>query len=304
MKGWALGRWWLGGLALLAFAAHAGDERSWEQVKRYFEKHRAFTAEVERIAAGLNAEWERQQALPDKTAAVDDADMAARWALREKEVARLEDLRQELIGILGDQAPAGFEPTSRLNFSDLLPAIRLPAFDGLLYQTAGKDATAVVVPRGLLEWDGKGPGRPRRWLDARVDDPIVHLGTSESAGLVAARLPVTVPAGANHARAWLLDTFDQGTDLGLTHVLVVRVDGDRGYYGSRLLQSTLPAPPACAKPYKRAVQRCEFHQCSEAAEARFLACTNKALKGRPELRQATQEAQAFLESLSPTAATR
>lgn len=297
-------RWWCAASALLAFASLAqaqADATQAERVQRYRDIQKTAGESLQRVELAMYKEYERMLAIPGQTAAAEDLLFHAMLRTHELDMRRVELLRAEMIGILGDKPPEGFEAESRLNAWSVLPQIGMPALDGLAYKDATKKGSVIVVPVTLFESWLQGPrwaGKPRPQAMAQaLDSPDLYLNTGEYTpwATAAARLPVRIPAGAEQAGALLMDSGQPIYYLPPSHIVVAVIDRDRVYIANQEIQTRLPGADKCAKRHWDFVHR----QLVKEADAGYRACYTQVTRNRPEFAQAAQEAQALIDRLRP-----
>jgi len=286
--------------AALMAAAQGGEPTQAERMQRYREMQQAAATSLKRIEQKVHDEHERMlKASGD--AADDDRIMSLMFQVHELDKRQIEGLRLEMVGILGDRAPAGFKPESRLNLESVLPYPDAPAMDGLIYEDAAKNGSVVVVPISLLDEWLRGPrwaGKARQQAIAELldaGDVYLHTGGHLPWGTVAARLPVRPPTGAEQAGALLMDDSQPIYYLPPSRIVVAVIDRDRFYVAKRKLQVELPGSGACAKRHHDLVRLERI----EAAKSGYRACYTQLVRNRPEFAQAVREAQALIDRLRP-----
>ena len=289
-------------LALVqAGAAQGAEPAQAERVQRYLERHEAAAASLQSLEQRVNDEHERMVKARGQTKADEDRLMGLMLQVHELDKRQIEQLRLEMVNILGDQAPSGFKPESQLNVWSVLPHPGRASLDGLTYEDAAGNGSVVVAPITLFDDWLQSPrlaSKPRPQAIAELlenRDLYMNTGQYWPWSTVASRLPVRTPAGAEQASALLMDDSSPLYYMPPSHIVVVVIDRDRLYIASRQIAAKLPGAEKCAKRHYELAHRDRFKE----AQAGYRDCYTQLVRGRPEFAQATREAQAFIDRLRP-----
>lgn len=306
MKGLRAAAWVSAWLAAIHLAAAQGTEPTQaERVQRYREMKRAATVSLVRIEQKVHEEHDRLLRASGEAEGLDQL-FSLLNQVRKLDQRQIERQRLEMVSILGEPGPPGFRSESQLNVSSLLPYPGMPTLDGLVYEDAAKNGSVTVVPLAMLDdWllSPRWANKPREQAIAElIDDRALSLdiGPYSRWGTVSARLAVRTPTGAQHAAALLMDDYSPIHYLPPSGIEVVIIDRDRLYVARRKIRAQLPIARKCLERHDALVRQ----ERVEEAKSGYRTCYTELVRNRPEVLQATREAQALIDRLRPSEAGR
>ncbi|WP_457417989.1 hypothetical protein [Roseateles sp. P5_E7] len=287
---WRLGRWTLGAwlMGMASMASQAQDEAA--QVRQWREKLAAHQAFMD----GHNG----MSALPAHRTLAEI--QGARYesendrAFDMLDVKLMNQLGRDLAAILRVPAPPGFKNEPLLNIDSLRPYIvPFPPLHSLSYPPIDGDGAAFVTHKLLLEDWMHSKYTRFDTVQAALDSDVLYGAVFQQwTGIrVAARLPILVPPGSSDAAALLMTpTMDIADSAPPTDIVVALIQSSHVVISRMPLKLQLPSSPSCVAGAKRLDARRHYVE----AKRSFRACYSKTFAERPELKEATQQAQAFL----------